>query len=97
MIARVSPVETSRSIPRRISCCPIVFVNARTAIIGEDLLETKEGLMEGSGDGSASIIPTNQFSTLDSQPSISILRPSIPPSLLLLIPCCLNTVEHHGE
>jgi hypothetical protein len=53
--------------PRRISCSPIFFVNARTAIIGEDLLEPKRGLMDGLGDGGASIIATHKLSTLPSQ------------------------------
>ena len=37
MMARVSPVRTSRSTPRKISCCPIFFVNERTLIIGDEL------------------------------------------------------------
>src|SRR5436189_2924298 len=67
IIASVSPVATSRSTPRRISCCPIFLVNARTAIIGEDLLEAKGGLIEGLGDGGASIIATHK-------PQLSILN-----------------------
>src|SRR6266704_6618115 len=39
----------------------------------------------------------NQFSTLDSQLSISLLRRSIPRSLHLLIPRRINNVEQHGE
>jgi hypothetical protein len=29
--------RTSRSTPRKISCCPIFFVNERTSIIGDEL------------------------------------------------------------
>ncbi|PYJ59896.1 MAG: hypothetical protein DMF42_09995 [Verrucomicrobia bacterium] len=43
------------------------MVNTRTAIIGEDLLETKGGLIEGLGDGGASIIATHK-------PQLSILN-----------------------
>jgi hypothetical protein len=53
--------------PRRISCAPIFFVNERTAIIGDDLLEPKPGFMGDLGDGGASIIATHKLSTLPSQ------------------------------
>jgi hypothetical protein len=67
MMARVSPVATSRSMPRRISCSPNFFINPRTAIMGEDLLEPKGGLMEALRDVGASVIATHKLSTLRSQ------------------------------
>ena len=94
IIARVSPVMTSRSTPRKISCCPILFANARTAIIGEDLLATKRGLMEGSRDGGASIIATHKLTTHNSQLSIHYSNAL---SLHSLIPRRVNDVERHGE
>ena len=81
--------------PHRISCCPILFANARTAIIGEDLLETKRGLLEDLGDGGASIIATHKLSTLNWQ--LSTPKAFGVNYLILLISRRVNDVEQHGQ
>ncbi|KAG0505325.1 MAG: hypothetical protein Udaeo_13460 [Candidatus Udaeobacter sp.] len=87
MMTRVSPLLTLRSTPRKISCCPIFFCNERTAIMGEELSETKGGSSDIFGDGGASITVAQTF---DSQPaSLNCAA--------LLIPRRINNVEHHGE
>jgi hypothetical protein len=53
--------------PRRISCSPNFFINPRTAIIGEDSLDPKRGLLEALGDVGASVIATHKLSTLNSE------------------------------
>jgi hypothetical protein len=78
MMASVSPRATSRSTPRKISCSPIFFANERTAIIGDELPGTRWGLVDGFGDGGASIIATHNFqrTTLNSQlPDITDILP----------------------
>src|SRR5262249_26068910 len=85
---RVSPAQTSRSTPRKISCCPIFFFSERTAIIGDDeSAETRLGFVSGSGDGGASIIATP---TLNSQPATLNCAP-------LLMTCRKNDVQPHRE
>src|SRR5262249_20339858 len=84
---RVSPSRTSRSMPHKISCCPIFFFSERTAIIGAELSESRRDFICGSGDGGASIIATP---TLDSQPATLNWAP-------LLMACRENDVQPHRE
>src|SRR6476620_4993055 len=56
MMASVSPLLILRSTPRKISCCPIFFCNDRTAIMGDELSETRGGSADVLGDGGDSII-----------------------------------------
>src|SRR5439155_5886923 len=74
MIASVSPVATSRSTPRKISCCPIFLANDRTAIIGEEWPETTRGSADGFEDGGASIIARLKLLTLNPQLSTPAQR-----------------------
>ncbi|MGH8100631.1 MAG: hypothetical protein ACREIW_04990, partial [Chthoniobacterales bacterium] len=64
-------------------------------IMGEDWFETKRGLIDGPGDGGASIITK----TFDAQPST--FNSSLPKTPLLkhslLISRRINDVEQHGE
>src|SRR6185436_7626303 len=83
MMASVSPVLILRSTPRKISCCPIVFCNEPTAIMGDELSEARGGSADVFGDGGASIIVAQTF---DSQPT-SLNRSA------LLIPGRINNVE----
>src|SRR3954452_13651315 len=93
MMARASPVCTSRSTPRKISCCPIFFVNEHTLIMGDELPGTGCGLADGFGDGGASIMATHKLSTHHC--SLSMIPKT--PSLLSLIARRVDDVEHHGK
>src|SRR5437868_13146006 len=92
MMARVSPVRTSRSTPRKISCCPIFFVNERTLIIGDELPGTGCGLVDVFGDGGASIMATHELSTHHCPLSIAPKTPS----LHSLIASWVDDVDYHG-
>jgi hypothetical protein len=52
MMTSVSPFDTARSIPRKISCRPMLFVNPRTAIMGEVVAAAVTG---GRGLGVAAV------------------------------------------
>src|SRR5215208_823194 len=87
IMASVSPLLISRSIPRKISCCPIFFCNECTAIMGDELSETRGGSADIFGNGGASIIVAQTF---DAEPtSLNCAA--------LLIAGRINNVEHHGE
>src|SRR5882724_12814028 len=93
MMARVSPVPTSRSTPRKISCSPIFFVNEHNLIIGDELPGTGCGLLDSFGDGGASIMAAHELSTHHSPLSIAPKTPS----LHSLIARRVDDVEHHGK
>src|SRR4030095_13593752 len=86
MMTSVSPLLILRSTPRKISCCPIFFSNERTAIMSDELSETR-GSADIFGDGGASIIVAQTF---DSQTATLNCA-------ALLIPGRINNVEHHSE
>src|SRR6266513_3258757 len=92
-MARVSPVRTSRSMPRKISYCPIFFVSEHTLHMGDEFPRTGCGLVASFGDGGASIMATHELSTHYSPVSITPKTPS----LHLLIARRVDDVEHHGK
>src|SRR4029077_19181175 len=78
MMASVSPVATSRSTPRKISCGPIFFINERTLIIADESGRTRSGPADFFGYGGASIIATptlnSQLTTLNYPASLMARR-----------------------
>src|SRR5207248_8288099 len=98
MMARVSPVRTSRSTPLRISCCPFLFFNEHPLIIDDPLLGIVPRSVFTAASGGASIIAKSpltpqrfrgQLSTFNS------LLHNVAARLIDIRP--VNNVEHHGK